>query len=604
MYVYRKTRQNLVRLIALVLLAAHSTSGMVIAGERLRARTGEDVHHNRSTNRVSSVHGGTASPSIEVLALTGDPTPDGQDGYGFNSNWVALSDGGEVAFATGFVGPFGTNGLFKGAYSALIQVARSGEESGAGHAFYTLIVGNSDPYPAVNASGLVAFNAKVSPFENSRIRRHAIFVGDGCRLDRVVLDGDPAPNGGEVYPPRWPVNVNARGQVSFSAVLAETLGGSADDQALFRWDGPGIPLVEIVRKGDDTPDGAGTFTASGSAFSFSSPEINDVGQVAFVAAIGGYGASGIYRGSGGPLTEIARIGDLAPGGGTYAAFRSATSVAMNNAGEVAFLARLNTVAPGVQPSGVYVSDGSTVIEVARGGDSTPNGNGYIAPSDRYLDLNEDGEVAFLSNIFDSIDGSSNRGLLVGDGDSLTMVARLWQSSPGGGYFTDFYSFSINDAGQVAFRARVSLDFQDGDASNDETGIYMFDPDTGLHLVARTGMPLLDTTIHALRYAGTSHSNGTVPIERNGFNNAGEVAFSMQLTDHNGVEGIAVWRLPRDPADFDGNGAVEPSDALALIECLTGPVDQVAPCCAPKDLDGDDDVDLLDFASFQVSLAGF
>ncbi|HNQ22260.1 MAG TPA: dienelactone hydrolase family protein [Phycisphaerae bacterium] len=57
---------------------------------------------------------------------------------------------------------------------------------------------------------------------------------------------------------------------------------------------------------------------------------------------------------------------------------------------------------------------------------------------------------------------------------------------------------------------------------------------------------------------------------------------------------------RVPGDLNGDGAVNGADLAAFIDCLTGP--QVAPLsgCDRADLDLDADVDLADFAVFQVN----
>ena len=66
-------------------------------------------------------------------------------------------------------------------------------------------------------------------------------------------------------------------------------------------------------------------------------------------------------------------------------------------------------------------------------------------------------------------------------------------------------------------------------------------------------------------------------------------------------------LAPSPGDSDGNGTVDLADYAFFVRCLAGP--DVSPCPTPPvtewtcrrafDLDGDDDVDLRDFARFAL-----
>lgn len=58
-----------------------------------------------------------------------------------------------------------------------------------------------------------------------------------------------------------------------------------------------------------------------------------------------------------------------------------------------------------------------------------------------------------------------------------------------------------------------------------------------------------------------------------------------------------------PSDFNGDGAVDITDANALGQCLLGPDIPAVGGCAAKDLDYDFDVDLADFADLQCCYAG-
>jgi hypothetical protein len=115
------------------------------------------------------------------------------------------------------------------------------------------------------------------------------------------------------------------------------------------------PAIELQSKtiaftGQPAPDGNGTFSF------ISSAHLNEVGQVAFRAEINeaGGGDVGIFRGDGGPLTQIVRAGQAAPDGNGELRFIAPFEIDyhLNDFGQVAFYAGLVGV------------DGSTLWERA------------------------------------------------------------------------------------------------------------------------------------------------------------------------------------------------------------------------------------------------
>ena len=61
--------------------------------------------------------------------------------------------------------------------------------------------------------------------------------------------------------------------------------------------------------------------------------------------------------------------------------------------------------------------------------------------------------------------------------------------------------------------------------------------------------------------------------------------------------------PFAPGDFDLDGDVDLDDYRSLASCLYGPDVVPPPGCEVKDLDGNDRVDLGDFAAFQAAFGG-
>lgn len=151
----------------------------------------------------------------------------------------------------------------------------------------------------------------------------------------LALSGDAAPTGPANFSGfSFPV-LNDAGQVAFRATLRGTGVDFSNNSGVYRGGGPGTSpaTVQIARTGDAAPTGPGNFT------SFSHPLLNDAGQAAFRANLGGTGVDGsnnsglyLYDESLG-LLKVAREGD---------ALLSSTIVGLhfndgfNNLGQVAY----------------------------------------------------------------------------------------------------------------------------------------------------------------------------------------------------------------------------------------------------------------------------
>jgi sugar lactone lactonase YvrE len=89
---------------------------------------------------------------------------------------------------------------------------------------------------------------------------------------------------------------------------------------------------------------------------------------------------------------------------------------------------------------------------------------------------------------------------------------------------------------------------------------------------------------------------------------GEVTYvgNIQLP---GVRGHGMYAagltfLPLSPGDIDADGDVDLEDFAAFDVCFTGPAGEPpGPQCQPADIDDDGDVDWADFARFQVAFTG-
>lgn len=183
-------------------------------------------------------------------------------------------------------------------------------------------------------------------------------------------------------------------------------------------------------------------------------------------------AESIYKKSAtGVIQSIAHQGQPAPGGGTY---QSAFGPAMNNAGAVVFVGDL-TPAPNVGESlAVFLNTGATTISVARPGDAMPGGGHIVTAgilANGSYSLNNRGDVAFSARLDTDVnsDGAQDTGLYLRSGGSLRLVARTGTVIPGVGTVAHINppalststgaqlsgGGAINDRGQIFFQVTLT-----------------------------------------------------------------------------------------------------------------------------------------------------
>ncbi len=245
--------------------------------------------------------------------------------------------------------------------------------------------------------------------------------------------------------------INGAGDVVF---FAKPKGGP---RRLYRYPAAGGPSI-IAEQGGAAP-GGGSFTR------FERASLNDAGDVAF---LGGYtGGQGVFIQPGaGSMLAVARLGDAAPGGGTYAGFDGVSRI--NAGGDVAFLAAVDGA-----PSGIFFYDGGTtlLVSVVRVGDATLDMReicDFIAPA---VGLGG-GALAFqASTKVSCADGSETPliGIYATSGFGNVRIALTGDPTPIAGttYATFYGDPDLNDGNQVLFRAKVA-------GAQQFTGLFLFD----------------------------------------------------------------------------------------------------------------------------------
>ena len=218
-----------------------------------------------------------------------------------------------------------------------------------------------------------------------------------------------------------------------------------------------VSIQEVVAGGDAAP-GTGSPGESFAASGFHTPTINNLGQVAFRAAITGSGFqnTGLWSEAPGALALVAREGTPAPGLPQNYVHIALHSAIVNDAGQVVFHA---SVGGGGQ--GIWRSDPgapSSPILIAAGGEPIP---GDPAVSFTSLTngpaLTNDGRVGFSAGHSDG-----NRAVwLQSPGGALQLVAVEGGPAPGppgttyGGFGGTLGEASFSTQGHVAFQASLA-----------------------------------------------------------------------------------------------------------------------------------------------------
>jgi hypothetical protein len=354
-----------------------------------------------------------------------------------SSYTFVINDAGEVAFQSNFLGSSSGEGIWVQRHGDLEHVALTGSQAPG------MPVG-------VNFSRLINF-----------LQFSLNNLGQTAFWGALTGSGVNSTN-----------NVGLWSERSGSLVLVARKGGQA----------PGMPDGVVF---------SGSLFAA-----FTNPALNSAGRTAFAGRVAGAGIDftndqGIWSEASGSLALVVRSGTPAPGTPTGVNFRSFfsryTSPVLNDAGEVAFFALL--AGPGVNPTnnlGLWAGASGSLALVARMGDHAPGTEegvvfGHIAnvsghtPNDvRHAILNAAGQTAFFSPLRGSgINDSNDRGIWATDRSGvLQLVARegdLLEVAPGdfrtisnltflanGSDFStgnsDGRPSAFNNLGQLAFNA--------------------------------------------------------------------------------------------------------------------------------------------------------
>jgi len=487
--------------------------------------------------------------NIAKVVISGDLTPDGNGMFrtvlGTNLYLAAsarLNNQGKVLFSTDtIVAPGGTfptpSGLFQatttpGSLIHLIginqQVPGGGNETFSSGSDFTQ-----------NNTGQVVFRTLVRPpIGQIGVDLDRTYFWDTAGVSEIMRTPLAIPNTNLEFGFSGDILINDSGRVAMLGRSKDTSRSVFFPATIVRFDGT-TPTVLAVE--GQAISGGGTLTTIND-FGF-----NNAGQAVFT---GGFGVS-VLRSDNGTLVEIAKLGDPAPTlqGGTLGTLVGVINhpPSLNDPGQVAFIS---------QSVGVFRGDGNQLEAIARVSDLIPPGavlhpNPIFSPNASFDEvlMNNAGDVVFGARVdinpFETADDF--KGIFVGDGNTLTPIARTGDPTPSGvGKIADFrqgnrpFYFTFNQAGQVAFLA--DIDLENGGSFDDLLGLFVYDG-TEVVEILREGDSLFGSTVIEFSFLDGINFIGP-DISHSGFNDLGQIAFAFGLADGRG--GIAVASLSPIP----------------------------------------------------------
>ena len=387
---------------------------------------------------IGSTNDGVIYRDDTLIVRKGDPAPG--LGAGITTSAIfgdfAMNAAGQVAFHSTVAGTGVTTDNNEVLNFGSSLIAREGNQAPG---MPTGVVFSFFQSTMLNDAGQVAYGATVSGTGINSLNNDAIYRNAAL----VAREGNQAPGlpTGVTYGFLSLGGINNGGTIVYESGLAGTGVDVTNNNALWR------NSSLIARSGDGAPSLPGVSFAG-----FGTPQINNAGQTSFFANLTGTGVdttnnSSLWRDS----TLIARTGNQAPGLPSGVTLSSLGSMQLNDAGQLVYVATLGGTADGTNNQALYRN--STLI--ARKGNQAPGlAAGITFGAVTLPVLNNTGQVAFFGNLAGAGITSSNDGSLwIGDGVENIMVAREGMTRAGRtiGVFFSPQAGQLNDSGQFAYQ---------------------------------------------------------------------------------------------------------------------------------------------------------
>lgn len=467
--------------------------------------------------------------SYSFVATTGLPMPDG-NGTIQGLSAPAINNHSQVAFRA-YAGNTTSNASFFAVCVRdrlqidITQLARERNTAPVDISRYDSLGGPYISDLALNEGGTVFFWAALASTPLGNFDDTAIFRGSSANgsVYSIFREGDlEAGKAWDHINFQAQLAVNDFGQLAIRQKILGPQVTSTNNDAIVRFGNTFPSGTIIARESDSVPGRPGYFDT------FFDPMMNDRGWIAFRAGLSGTtnGVNdnvGFYLSDGSNVMEVARTSYE---GGFYELIGS--TIPINRHDQVAFVAQIYDGTN--YQNAVFFCAIASPSEIARTGNTIPRSPNKISGFSPHVDLNDSFQVAFAASL-----SPTGEAILRGKFGILKTVALTGDTLPGRtNVITSLHhpKFALNNHGQMVFLARID------EAS---MALLFHDDAIGLVEIAKYGDELLGSTIVGLDFIGTSF-NETVPRQRNGFNDLGEVAFWFALAD--GTQGIARWNSPK------------------------------------------------------------
>lgn len=329
-------------------------------------------------------------------------------------------------------------------------------------------------------------------------------------------------------------HTDVQGELNFVRAMADLVFRVPDAQAPVH--AQAGTIAALARKNDLSPSGNGTLN-----FIQDRPVINDAGNVLFAAEYaftdGGFSdrAAAILH-DGDDLIDLARGGDPSPDGNGV--LQDISGAALANDGTALFYAVFGDTTGTTYDNEAVVAVNNGLQLVIREDAPEPGGDGtvhIISYADMPpLALNETGTVVINLELADVAVGNGSANVVTGEAGNMYELIRRGDNTPSGnGEYGNFFLPSINDWGQIAVSISGLANANPSDSANGM--ILRQDPGSSIgEKIARA---------NDLSPDGNGKFRSFAPATD--INNAGEVAFVASFSDTDGgstnEDGFALLR---------------------------------------------------------------
>lgn len=487
-----------------------------------------------------------ATSNVTVLVHAGDLMPDGDGTIADFLMPPDINNLGDIVIQVAVTNSAADSAILKYEIGGGVTVIeRTGNAYPLGGTITELVT------PINNNAGQTAYGVKKSSLEGAAMREL------GGTKTVLVASGQTAPGNGS-FAGIVADEMNESGHLVFGATLTGTSEGFDDDSGIYV--ATGAAVTEIVRENDPAPDGNGEF----SFLALAGVELSDSDEVIFATSLRNTAAAnqvdrpGLFSGSGGSVTQLAR------GGQTYdAPYVFVGSFSALTAGGDGF--------PCVKAAFENLADPEEDLVnsrflIAQGGsyydalviDAPVPGLGTPGLIHQYR-MDDHNRVVFAVDLKpDNVSGISDAIIGSNLGGPYQTIARVGTPVPGAtDHFVGFGDISVSSAGCVAF---------DGIGLNSpQHGLYVHDG-ARLLKVLRTGDPLDGHEVDAFEFRNADSLGEAV-------NSDGQAAFLVTL--NNSVTALAYFD---PPAPADGTYARWAYDKYPASEA----------CCRAPEYNGEGD----------------